>query len=166
MTQSASSTASDRASNPTLAPVRKEIEVPCPAPDAFRLFTEELGRWWPLATHSLSGESARGCGIDGHAGGELYEIDPAGARQVWGTVLVWEPTSRVVFTFHPGRDAASAGRVEVRFAPSGSGSRVTLEHSGWELLGERAAEVRRSYDAGWGDVFGRRFYQHCVRAAS
>ena len=150
----------------SFTPVRKEIELSCAPADAFRMFTAELGRWWPLRTHSLSGDRARGCGMEGERGGHLYEIDGDGARQVWGTIQLWEPPTRVVFTFHPGRDAATAGTIEVRFTRSGSGCRVALEHSGWELLGERAAEMRRDYDQGWGEVFGRRFYEHAMGAGA
>jgi uncharacterized protein YndB with AHSA1/START domain len=150
----------------TLSPVRKELELPCRPADAFRMFTQELGQWWPLRSHSLFGEQSRGCAMDLERGGELYEIDPAGARHAWGTIQVWEPPGRLVFTFHPGRDAATAGTVEVRFSPSGSGSRVVLEHSGWELLGERGAELRQGYDQGWGEVFGRLYYEHCRRSSA
>lgn len=155
---------SDRPAS-VVAPVRKEIELPLSPAAAFRMFTEEVGQWWPLHTHSLFGERSRGCGIDPRLGGQFYEIDPDGARHAWGTVLAWEPPSRVVFTFHPGREPESAGTVEVRFVRSGSGSRVTLEHSGWELLGEKGLEMRNGYDTGWGMVFGDRFYQHCLGRA-
>jgi hypothetical protein len=146
-----------------VAPVRKEIEVPCRPDQAFRLFTEEIAQWWPLHSHSISGDRARGCAIEPRPGGEFYEIDGDGRRQVWGTVRVWEPPGRLAFTFHPGRDAANAGTVEVRFAPSGNGSRVTLEHHGWELLGEQAIAMRQSYDHGWGVVFGQCYCEHARR---
>jgi uncharacterized protein YndB with AHSA1/START domain len=156
--------AADR-STATVAPVSKEIELPCRPADAFRMFTQEVAQWWPLATHSLFGERSRGCAMDSAPGGQFYEIDPDGARHAWGTIQIWEPPNRVVFTFHPGREPESAGIVEVRFLASGSGSRVVLEHSGWELLGEKGLEMRHSYDLGWGEVFGRRFYDHCSRSA-
>jgi uncharacterized protein YndB with AHSA1/START domain len=153
--------ATDRPAS-TIAPVRKELELPCPPGVAFRLFTEEVAQWWPLHTHSVYGEQSRGCGIDPRPGGQFYEIAPDGSRSVWGTVLAWEPPGRLVFTFHPGREAESAGTVEVRFRPSGSGSRVVLEHSGWELLGEKGLDMRKGYDMGWGMVFGKLFYEHCA----
>jgi uncharacterized protein YndB with AHSA1/START domain len=149
----------------TVLPVRKELELPCRAEDAFRMFTQEIGQWWPLHTHSLFGERSRGCALDPRVGGQFYEIDPEGVRHAWGTVLVWDPPHRVAFTFHPGREPETAGTVEVRFAASGSGSRVALEHSGWELLGEKGLEMRNGYDHGWGVVFGQRFYDYCTRAA-
>ena len=158
------SSAADRPAS-TIAPVRKELELPCAPVAAFRMFTEEMAQWWPLHTHSVHGEQARGCGIDPRRGGQIYEIAPDGGRNVWGTVLAWEPPGRLAFTFHPGREPESAGTVEVRFSPSGSGCRVVLEHSGWELLGERGLEMRKGYDTGWGMVFGRLYYEHCTARA-
>ena len=52
-----------------------------------------------------------------------------------GRVLVWEPGARLVFEFR-GRDFAPGERteVEVRFAAEGKGTRLTLEHRGWESV--------------------------------
>ena len=157
------STPTARPADQPLAPIRKELDLPCRPADAFRMFTDEMGQWWPLATHSLFAERSRGCGMDREPGGLIYELDPEGARHAWGTIKIWEPPGRVVFTFHPGREASTAGTVEVRFSPSGSGCRVVLEHSGWELLGEEGFATRQSYDHGWGEVFGRLYYEHCQR---
>jgi uncharacterized protein YndB with AHSA1/START domain len=153
--------ATDRPAS-SIAPVRKEIELPCPPAAAFRMFTEEMAQWWPLQTHSIFGERSRGCGIDPRRGGLVYEIGPDGDRHAWGTVLAWEPPGLLAFTFHPGREPESAGTVEVRFQRSGSGSRVVLEHSGWEILGEKGLPMRENYDRGWSHVFGGRFYEHCA----
>jgi hypothetical protein len=41
--------------------------------------------------------------------------------------------------------------VEVRFLPDGDGTRVELEHRGWERVGAESAEVREAYGSpqGW-----------------
>jgi hypothetical protein len=41
--------------------------------------------------------------------------------------------------------------VEIRFLPDGDGTRVELEHRGWERVGAEAAEVREAYGSpqGW-----------------
>ena len=57
-------------------------------------------------------------------------------------------------SWYPGHDAAQATQLEVRFAAEGDGTRVDLEHTGWEILAERARETRNGYDAGWGTVLG------------
>ena len=86
-------------------------------------------------------------------GGRLVETIEEGADAVWGTVEDWQPGERVRFSWHPGRDSASAQWVEVTFARNPPGTRVTLTHGGWERLGERAAEARSNYTGGWQFVF-------------
>ena len=36
----------------SLQPIRRSVTVSCPPERAFRLFTEEIGSWWPVETHS------------------------------------------------------------------------------------------------------------------
>jgi hypothetical protein len=52
--------------------------------------------------------------------------------------------------------------VELRFTDNGFGTRVELEHRGWEMLGERAAEVREGYNTGWVPVLAR-YVDVCAR---
>jgi uncharacterized protein YndB with AHSA1/START domain len=137
----------------TLEPVRKTITVERPLDEAFEIFTTRLSRWWPLGSHSISGERAVGCTMEPEPGGRLYETRDDGAELLWGTMLTWDPPHRVVFTWHPGRDAGSAQQVEVRFTEAGTSTRVDLEHTGWEKLGDQAEETRNGYVSGWEMVF-------------
>ena len=58
-------------------------------------------------------------------------------------------------TLVPGARRREATELEVRFAAEGDGTRVDLEHRGWEILAERAQESReRATTSGWGDVLG------------
>ena len=36
-----------------LPALRKVIEVGVPPAETFRIWTDAIGRWWPLATHSV-----------------------------------------------------------------------------------------------------------------
>jgi len=88
--------------------------------------------------------------MEGRVGGRLFERDRAGKEHVWGIVTAWEPPRRLVFTWHPGRSPDSAQDVELRFSDAGGGmTLVELTHTGWERLGEKAAEARGRYDKGW-----------------
>lgn len=51
-------------------------------------------------------------------------------------------------TWHPRTDPARATLVTVDFQAQGTGTLVTLTHSGWERR-EDAAAARLSYDTGW-----------------
>lgn len=142
-----------------IAPVVKSVTVECAPEEAFRYFTADFGRWWPLATHSCVAfasdhkEKPESCVFEQRLGGRIVERGPAGEEHVWGTVLAWEPPARVLFSWHPMRDEKKAQTVEVRFSPAPGGTKVVLTHGGWELLGGEAAQEREGYSQGWEGVF-------------
>ena len=90
--------------------------------------------------------------FEGKAGGRLYEIWDDGTECDWGGVTVWEPPHRIVFWWQPNPDASAPTEVALRFAAESDGTRVELEHRGWERLGASATEAYESYDSGWGAV--------------
>ena len=132
-------------------PVVRAVQVRRTPADAFRLFTEDIGVWWPMETHSVFGATAR-VAIEGQ---EIVEHSAAGERSVWAEIVESDPPSRLVLRWHPGTDPAASTTIEVAFAADQDGTRVELTHSGWEVLGERAHEARRSYDEGWLPVLER-----------
>jgi uncharacterized protein YndB with AHSA1/START domain len=139
-----------------LEPVVKEVTVAAGPEAAFRRFTDGIGDWWPLATHSVGEEMAEAVSFPKSAGGRIVERTKEGAEHLWGTVTAWEPPDRVVFTWHPGRAPETAQEVEVTFeAVPGGGTRVTVVHGGWERYGDGAAEQRDRYVPGWEMVLGR-----------
>jgi hypothetical protein len=136
-----------------IAPVVKTIRVNLAVEAAFRLFTEEISRWWPLASHSVGGDDAETCILEGKVGGRFYEVQKDGAQSDWGRVFVWEPPHKVSFTMYPGKTPEFATKVEVSFAESEfGGTTVALIHRGWERFGERGLAQRNNYDGGWDTV--------------
>lgn len=148
-----------------LPPVELSLHVPLAPEAAFRLFTVEMTTWWPLATHSVAQERARRVVVEPEVGGRIYEVDEEGAEHEWARVLAWEPASRFLMSWYPGREAATGQEVEVRFEPDGEGTRVHLEHRDWERLAERAAEAREGYAGGWQHVLGERFRDRAIAVA-
>jgi uncharacterized protein YndB with AHSA1/START domain len=134
--------------------VRKEVVVPGTADRAFRIFTEGLGTWWPLLTHSVGQESAVTVTMDCRPGGRIVEQVADGNEHVWGTITSWDPPERVGFTWHPGRSDDNPTHVEVTFAAEGEGTRVVLEHRGWERW-QDGARYRANYETGWNPVLAR-----------
>lgn len=129
--------------------VEKSVKVSVPVDRAFEVFTAEIGTWWPLRTHAVDTERSRTVIMEGRVGGRLLERAPSGEEHVWGTIAAWEPPSRIVYSWHPGRDEETAQEVEVTFEAEGDGTRVQIRHYGWEKLGDRMEETVASYDEGW-----------------
>ncbi|MGH7470323.1 MAG: SRPBCC domain-containing protein, partial [Longimicrobiales bacterium] len=132
-----------------IEPVRRSVTVSWNVASAFQRFTAQIASWWPLRSHSVSGEQAVSCVFEQHVGGKIYEVARDGARSEWGTVLVWDPPGRVEFTWHPGSGPEVASRVELRFSAVAGGTRLDLTHTGWEVFGRNAQKMRRGYNVGW-----------------
>jgi uncharacterized protein YndB with AHSA1/START domain len=128
-------------STTTIEAVRKTVLVDFAPEEAFRLFTDGIASWWPVSSHSYGHESVTNVVFEPRVGGRVYEVTPAG-EQDWGAVRSFDPPSGFVLEWLIGR--ASGTEVEVRFTPEGQGSRVELEHRGFE-----AAEPRENYATGW-----------------
>jgi uncharacterized protein YndB with AHSA1/START domain len=135
--------------------IRKSVAVSAPIERAFRVFTEEMGTWWPLRTHAVDTESSDTVIMEGRVGGRLFERTPSGDEHVWGTVSAWEPPRRVTYSWHPGRGEETAQQVEVTFTAEGDATRVDVAHWGWEKLADRLEETIASYDDGWDLVIAR-----------
>ena len=141
-----------------LSPIRKAVTVPLTRAEAFRLFTERLEDWWPVESHSLSaadGKRPEAVTVEPGEGGRILETTHDGREAAWGTITDWVPGDRFAFDWHVGRDPADATQVTVRFLPSDQGTRVELDHGGWERLGETAMARRESYVTGWDLVLAR-----------
>ena len=130
-------------------PIRKELILPVDPSRAFEALTVRIAEWWPKVTHSVGGETVE-VTLDGRIGGEIAETTRDGVRHVWGTITAWDPPNRLVSTWHAGHSADDATELEIRIEPHESGSRLVLEHRGWE----RGAwlEHRASYETGWDPV--------------
>jgi len=137
--------------------LRKKISVARPPEDAFRVFTEGVASWWPARTHSVGEERVETVVLEDSVGGRFYERLDDGTEHDWGVITTWNPPERLGMTWHPGRGPETAQHVEIRFVAEGDGTRVELEHGGWEALGDEAEAMQANYgsESGWTAVLGR-----------
>jgi hypothetical protein len=132
-----------------IEPISLEFDVECPVAHAFKTWTSDIGRWWPL-DHSVSGEHGLHVVLEGRPGGRIFERTTAGAEHEWGEVTIWEPPDRLVYLWHLRRDRADATEVEIRFVGvDAQTTRVQITHRGWERLGADAEQWRDRNRAGW-----------------
>jgi uncharacterized protein YndB with AHSA1/START domain len=143
-------------------PIIRSVTVKGSVERAFGLFTEQMGTWWPLETHSIAVDQgleqrAVTLRVQARQGGRIEEVLEDGSTRRWGGVDVWEPPNRVVFWWKPNDLPTPPTAVEVRFTALSDGTRVDLEHRGWEGLGEVAEKIRPLYssEGGWTMVLGR-----------
>jgi uncharacterized protein YndB with AHSA1/START domain len=150
-------------------PITRTINVQCSIERAFRVFTEKMGTWWPLETHSIAvdqelGQKAEALRVETRQGGRIEEVLEDGSTRSWGTVVAWERPHRVVFAWKPNDRPTPPTEVEVRFILESDGTLVELEHRGWDRLGDVSDEIRPLYDSegGWTMVLGR--YRHAAES--
>ncbi len=141
--------------------IRKSIKVERSPEISFRVFCEEIGRWWPKGP-SFDGKPLADMIIEGRIGGRFYERYADGTEYEIGRVTVYQPPTVVAFTWRaPSWELAT--QVEIRFSAEGTGTRVELEHSGWEQAAN-IRKTRKSYEGGWDFVLGN-YVAHANAAA-
>ena len=137
--------------------VRKVIGVQAPQDVAWRVFTGQMGTWWPLTTYKIGKADAVDAVIEPRVGGRWYERGDDGSTCDWGRVLAWEPHSRLVLSWdisadwQPDPDLKT--EIEVRFiVETKDRTRVELEHRKLDRFGARRDEMRRIFDTegDWG----------------
>lgn len=112
------------------------LRIAAPPARVFAAFTAEIGDWWRPNTLFQPGRRRDGRlsvepGVDGrllqtHADGEVEEI---------GRVLVWDPPHHLALTWRPTSFAPDQQtEVRVRFDPVDDGTRVQVEHLGWDTI--------------------------------
>lgn len=129
-----------------LGPVRREVLVRATPDDAYRMFLDGIGTWWPLAGFSVFG----GDSTVVRDGDRIIERTTAGETSEWGRVLEGEAPHRMRVAWHPGHDS-DRGTFDVEFTPGevAGHTRVVLEHTGWESYGDDAAAMHENYRTGW-----------------
>jgi uncharacterized protein YndB with AHSA1/START domain len=137
--------------------VRKVMTVQAPRAVAWRVFTEQMGTWWPLAHYKIGKTNAVDAIMEPRIGGLWYERGDDGSTCNWGSVLAWEPPSRLVLSWDITADwqydPNLKTEIEVVFITEGDeATRVELEHRKLDRYGARAAEMRRIFDTegDWG----------------
>jgi uncharacterized protein YndB with AHSA1/START domain len=147
----------------TVSPVVRDVVVAAPVETCFRVFVDGFGTWWP-PEHHIGDRTVVAFHIDGAVGGRCYDVDTDGHENHWGTVLAFEPPTRLVFAWHVqgdwtiDADPTRQSEVEVTFTPVGpERTAVRLEHRHLERHGGGAAGVHAGIDGpgGWSGTLQR-----------
>ena len=144
----------------TTEAVSISVLVPLEPGAAFELFTDRFADWWPRDSHHISDADPVDVFLEPREGGRWYERGGDGRECEWGHVKAIERPERILLAwqltpewiFDP--DPSKATEVEVTFIAEEGGTRVTLEHRGFEVHGQAGAAMRESVssDGGWQQV--------------
>jgi uncharacterized protein YndB with AHSA1/START domain len=137
--------------------IRRSVIVPREAEEAFELFTEGMGTWWPLEAYSravseFAEDRVRVTRLEfqGRLGGAILEHMSDARIVPWGEVLAWDPPRRVLMAWRPHDQPEPPTELEVAFTAQQGGALVALEHRGWERLSPGFRdELYPIYVRGW-----------------
>lgn len=134
-----------------IEPVRKQILVNVPQPEAFTAFTENVDAWYPRE-YRIGQSQVKKAVLETRIHGQFYGIAEDGTRGDWATVLAWEPPNRVLLGWHLNAafqlDPSFVTEVEISFIPEGSDKTwVKLEHRNLEKFGQNAPTLRKRFDS-------------------
>jgi uncharacterized protein YndB with AHSA1/START domain len=142
---------------PAATTIRHSVTVDAPIERAFKVFTEDFGRFKP-PEHNLLGVEIAETVFEARVGGFLYDRGVDGRECRWARILAYEPPHRVVISWDISpywqveTDKGKTSEVEVRFISQTPGrTRVELEHRGLDRHGEGWEGVREGVDGdqGW-----------------
>ncbi len=136
--------------------IRKQLVVEAPAERAYRVFSENMGIWWPRE-HHIGKAPLKDCVIEPRVDGRWYEVGEDGSECEWGRVLAWDPPRRLLLAWQLNAefryDPELTTEVEITFTVLGpKRTRVDFEHRNLERFGAAAARLRTGMDAGWGAI--------------
>jgi uncharacterized protein YndB with AHSA1/START domain len=135
-----------------IEPLRLSFVVECPADHAFATWTAKASSWWP-AEHTASQEKGMKIVFEPRAGGRIFERTSSGQEIEWGEITEWDPPRRLRYQWHIATDPVNATDVEIAFLPlSDASTRVDIEHTGWDRLGDLGRTWRDANKGGWDGV--------------
>ena len=108
---------------------------------AFSAFVGEIGAWWrPNGLFQTTPRAPGVLAFEAEEGGRLTETLESGKVFEIGRILVWEPPTRLVFSWRQANFPPDLHtQVEVRFEAVGEETRVSVEHRGFDQVPEGAA---------------------------
>ena len=142
---------------PAATTIRHSVTVDAPIEKAFKVFTEDFGRFKP-PEHNLLGVEIAETIFEARVGGFLYDRGVDGRECRWARILAYEPPHRLVISWDISpywqieTDPDKTSEVEVRFVSQAPGrTQVELEHRNLDRHGEGWEGVREGVDGdqGW-----------------
>jgi len=114
---------------------------------AFRAFVEEIGEWWRPNVLFQTTPRPGVLSFEPGEGGRLIETREGGKVFEIGTIRVWEPPDRLVFSWRQANFPLDLHtEVEVGFEAVGEETRVSVEHRGFDQVPAGSAARHRFPD--------------------
>jgi uncharacterized protein YndB with AHSA1/START domain len=138
-------------------PIRRTISVRSGPERAFKLFTNDMGTWWPVESYSRAVSEYQNEDVEvtrlefqARMGGSILEHMSDGRILPWGQVMAWHPPHRLVLAWRPHSAPEPPTEIEVTFVAREDRTLVEVEHRGWQRLSEGFRKsLYEIYVRGW-----------------
>jgi uncharacterized protein YndB with AHSA1/START domain len=135
--------------------VSVSTEVDAPIGRAFHVFTAEIDTWWDADKHLLQAP-LKEMVFEPWVGGHIIDRGTDGSECRWARVLVYEPPTRVVFSWDINTrwqvetDPSRTSEVEITFRElTAERTEVVLTHRHLDRHGEGWESMRDAVGGGW-----------------
>lgn len=141
------------------------MRVAAPPGRTFAAFTDEIGEWWqPNGLFRFTDRDGGRLAFEPEPPEHLVEIGADGERFEIGRVREWDPPHRLVFEWRQAGFADDQStEVAVRFDAVDTGTRVTVEHFGWDAIPQEHA-ARHGFPLGAFQQREAEWWQELLRA--
>ncbi len=131
------------------APLRLSFDVDCAPDHAFSVWTSKIGTWWPR-DHTVSGDADEVV-LESGAGRPDLRADGGGdaARVGRGHRVGAAPPSGLPLAHRPRAAPRPPRWRSPSSAREATRTRIEIEHTGWEALGDEAEVWRDQNRGGW-----------------
>jgi activator of Hsp90 ATPase-like protein len=154
----------------TIQPVRVSVSVGVDQKRAFEVFVQEMTSWWP-ASHHIGEAPIQDIVVEPFVGGRWYTTHTDGSQTDTGVVTAYDPPHGFTVTWQISNEwvfkDGFVTTVEVTFTPTDDGrTLVELEHRDLEAYGEKAAQMRETFEGpdAWGGML--KHYAEVAEAAA
>ena len=133
--------------------IKKELIVEASQMTAFKVFTEKIDMWWPVAYHIGSSPLVETV-LEQGVNGRWYTKHEDGSEANVGYVQLWDPYAQLTLVWQVNGnfkyDPGLITEIEVLFIPeSAKLTQIKLEHKNLERLGDGGKTIE-SMETGWG----------------
>lgn len=113
---------------------------------AYLTEADKLGEWFHPAEADLAANSDYA----------LVTKDDDGEtnRLIWGKVIIWDPTTRLQYTFEISPFAGVSTTVTWQLEVAHGGTKLSLTHEGVGELGDASLNLLMALDGGWDEHIG------------
>lgn len=133
--------------------VERNILIDAPPERVWQGWVDEINAWWSRPYY-IDAERVTGLRFEPRLGGLFVEEWGQDAGYLIGQIIEWLPPRRLAYTWSEKSWSGITTIVRLELFPEGDGTRLALQHEGFERLPD-GADQRAGYEKGQADLLDK-----------